>query len=96
MLGFMETELFIALVAMVCIMSYFVGTFMDSLLEGDGFGTLGNMMLLIAGTLLGFYFCDNYVYGTNPVNFALVGISGGFLCLAVFSLSKAVLNRFGF
>lgn len=96
MLSFLDTELFIALVAIVCIMSFFVGTFMHGLLEADGFGPLGNMMLLVAGTLLGFYFCDMYIYGNNPVYFALVGISGGFLCLAICSLSKAMLNKFGF
>ncbi len=96
MLNSLDTEMFVALFMVVAVGSFFIGSMMHGVLEEDGFGTIGNMGVLMAGAFFGFYAVDNFFYGTSSVQVAVAGVSGGFITLALMVISKALLNKFGY
>ncbi len=96
MLNSLETEMLVALFMIVAVGSFFIGSMMNGVLEEDGFGTIGNMGVLMAGSFFGFYAIDVLMYGTNSVQIAVAGVSGGFITLALTVITKALLNKFGY
>lgn len=97
MLNYLDTNMLVAVFMAVAVGSYFIGSLMDGVLEGDGFGKIGNMMILIAGAFLGFFLIEYIIpFGRSSVQVAVAGVSGGFLTLAFLSITKAILNKFGF
>jgi len=96
MLNSLETEMLVVLFMFVAVGSFFIGSMMNGVLEEDGFGTIGNMGVLMAGAFFGFYAIDVLMYGTNSVQIAVAGVTGGFMTLAFTVISKALLNKFGY
>ena len=96
MLNSLDTEMLVALFMFVAVASFFIGSMMHGVLEEDGFGTIGNMGILIAGAFFGFYAVDAMFFGTSSVQIAVAGVSGGFITLAIMVISKALLNKFGY
>lgn len=96
MLNALDTEMLVALFMIVAVCSFFIGSMMHGVLEEDGFGVIGNMGVMIAGAFFGFYAIDVFFYGTNSVQIAVAGVTGGFMTLAITVISKALLNKFGF
>lgn len=96
MLNSLETEMLVVLFMIVAVGSFFIGSMMHGVLEEDGFGTIGNMGVLIAGSFFGFYAIDVLMYGTSSVQIAVAGVTGGFMTLAFTVITKAVLNKFGY
>ncbi|MEM8540666.1 MAG: hypothetical protein AAGF25_06895 [Pseudomonadota bacterium] len=96
MLNSLDTEMLVVLFMIVAIGSFFIGSMMNGVLEEDGFGTIGNMGVLIAGAFFGFYAIDALLYGTSSVQIAVAGVTGGFMTLAFTVITKALLNRFGY
>ena len=75
---------------------FFVGSAMDGVLGVDGFGPLGNMSLLIAGSLVGGIGVEYTEYKTDdPTVLAVIMVSGAFIFLGFFVLSKLALNKLG-
>lgn len=97
MFSYLDTTSLLALGLAVCTASFFIASLMDGVLEGDGFGTTGNMVILVAGAFLGFY-VGNLItpYGANAVYTAVAGVSGAFGSLAILAIMKALLSRFGY
>lgn len=96
MLNSLDTQMLVVLFMIVAVGSFFIGSMMHGVLEEDGFGTIGNMGVLIAGAFFGFYAIDIMMYGTNSVQIAVAGVTGGFMTLALTVISKAVLNKLGY
>ncbi|MEL6202159.1 MAG: hypothetical protein AAFR39_07330 [Pseudomonadota bacterium] len=75
---------------------FFIGSAMDGVLGVDGFGPLGNMGLLIAGSLAGGVGVEYTDFRANdPTVLAIIMVSGAFLLLALFVLTKLGLNKLG-
>ncbi|MEO0543587.1 MAG: hypothetical protein AAFY99_07185 [Pseudomonadota bacterium] len=75
---------------------FFIGSAMDGVLGVDGFGPLGNMSLLVAGSLIvgiGIEYTD---FRTNdPTVLAVLMVCGAFFLLGFSVLSKLGLNKLG-
>ncbi|MFZ2099530.1 MAG: hypothetical protein WAU86_03095 [Oricola sp.] len=77
--------------------AYFIGIAMNGVLGEDGFGTLMNATILVAGGFLGFYLARYiHVSAYDTTKHAVLVVSGGFISLAFLSVLKAVFQRFGF
>jgi hypothetical protein len=80
--------------AMVAILAFILGLALDALMDDDGFGPVGNMVLMTGGffaTIVG----ANY-RGISFVDLAqatAAGMVGAFACLSLFALLKAGLAR---
>jgi uncharacterized membrane protein YeaQ/YmgE (transglycosylase-associated protein family) len=97
MLNNLDTQTLLVVGLAVAVAAFFVGSAMNAVLENTGFGTVGNMMILIAGAFLGFYLGDNFTSFTRDTAFiAISGISGGFFFLAALATLKVTLSKFGF
>ncbi|MEO1703157.1 MAG: hypothetical protein AAFR71_14000 [Pseudomonadota bacterium] len=75
---------------------FFIGSAMDGVLGVDGFGPLGNMSLLVAGSLVGGIGIEYTAYKTNdPTVLAVIMVSGAFVLLGLFVITKLGLNKLG-
>jgi predicted cobalt transporter CbtA len=85
--------LFMAIVV-VSMFSYILGYILDRIMERDGFGPGGNMVVIAAG-----FFAAIYLYNrlgnlvSNMREGVIVGLAGAFVVLATLSLGRALLNR---
>ena len=74
--------------------AYFLAAATDNVIGRDGFGTVPNMIILIAGACLALFTIRNMhlpVYGTALQ--ALACVIGAFACLALLSVLKAFASR---
>lgn len=74
--------------------AYFLAAATDNVIGSDGFGTIPNMIILIAGGFLGLFSLENLklpIYNDALRMFACV--IGAFLCLGLLSLLKSFANR---
>ncbi|MFZ2101276.1 MAG: hypothetical protein WAU86_11995 [Oricola sp.] len=77
--------------------AYFLASAMDGVMGPDGFGTVPNMVILIAGAFLGLYAIDYlHLPAYNVTSQAVASISGAFTCLAMLATLKALASRFGY
>jgi hypothetical protein len=77
--------------------AFFIATAMDGLMGPDGFGTIPNMIILIAGGFFGHYVLGNINMPHNDATIqAIFGVTGGFTCLAFLAMLKAVASRYGY
>jgi hypothetical protein len=77
--------------------AYFMAAAMDGVMGSDGFGTVPNMVILIAGSFVGLYATDYlHLPAYSATTQAVVGITGAFMSLAVLATLKSLANRFGY
>lgn len=77
--------------------AYFMAAAMDGVMGSDGFGTVPNMVILIAGSFVGLYATDYlHLPAYTVTTQAVVGITGAFMSLAVLATLKSLANRFGY
>lgn len=96
MLAYMDTNMFLMLLLIVGVAGFFGGLAMDGVLEEDGFGVIGNMLILIAGAVIGIQFGGAIrLPFESTIADAVRAISGAFICLTILALTKNVLRRFG-
>ena len=82
---------------MVAAGAYFMASAMDGVMGTDGFGTVPNMVILIAGCFVGLYAFEYLHLPTYDVTTqAIAGITGGFTCLGFLATLKSLANRFGY
>ena len=75
---------------------FFGGIAMNGVLEDSGFGVVGNMLILIAGAVVGMKLGAMVPLPFEaPVADAVRAITGAFLCLSLLAVAKNVLRRFG-
>ena len=94
MLAEFDTTTLIALAVALAAGAWFLAAAADNVIGRDGFGTLANAIILVAGACLGLFMLEHLhlpVY--NPALRALGCVAGGFSCLALLSLLKAFANR---
>jgi uncharacterized membrane protein YeaQ/YmgE (transglycosylase-associated protein family) len=77
--------------------AYFMASAMDGVMGSDGFGTVPNMVILIAGSFVGLYaFEYMHLPAYDATTQAIAGITGAFACLAFLATLKSLANRFGY
>jgi len=87
------TWLFMA-IAVVAIFSFILGMALDSLMAGDGFGPIGNMMVVTGGFFLGIFLANLYGIRFYDLQSAVgTGLIGAFVSLGLLSFLKAQLGR---
>lgn len=91
----MDTQTLIFVGFAIAAAAFFIGSAMNGVLEGDGFGVVGNMTILVAGAFLGLYIADHFLHIPSFAHAenAVAAVSGGFLSLAFLATLKAVLHR---
>jgi hypothetical protein len=91
---FLDTTTQIYLFFVVAILSFFISNAMDGVLGEDGFGLLGNQIIIMAGFYLGLLVARHYHFPLSDfANMAVAGLTGAFVSLLVLSISKAILAR---
>ena len=97
MLYGLDTTTLLVLALGIAAGAYFMASAMDGVMGPDGFGTVPNMIILIAGGFVGLYAID-YVHIplNNATMQAVAGISGAFACLAALAMVKGIANRLGY
>ncbi len=81
-------------VAIVAMVSYIFGMALDGVMGSDGFGALGNMVVVTAGFFLGIFVANSYGITLRDLTIAIgAGLGGAFLSLALLAGFKAGLNR---
>lgn len=81
-------------IATVAMLSYMLSLGLDALMKGDGFGPLGNAILIGGGFFLTILLGNTYGvrFRTLP-EATLIGLGGAFSAFIVLTFIKAVLNR---
>lgn len=81
-------------IAVVAVLSYFLGSAIDALMREDGFGSLGNALIISTGFFLGILLANREGYNLREPSVAImVGLAGAFVCLASLTLAKALAAR---
>lgn len=81
-------------VTVVAMLSFLFGLALDGVMGSDGFGALGNMLIVTAGFFLAIFAANSYGVPLRDITWATAtGLGGAFLCLAILALCKAGLNR---
>jgi hypothetical protein len=90
----LDTTTQIYLFFAVAILSFFIASSMDGVLGEDGFGVMGNQVIVMAGFYLGLILAKRFHFPLyDPVNVAVAGLVGAFVSLLILSISKAILAR---
>lgn len=77
--------------------AFFGGIAMDGVMGRDGFGTIGNMIILLAGAIIGLELGAHYHWPIQrEAGLAVAAVTTAFLGLAVLAVCKNVLIRLGF
>jgi hypothetical protein len=81
-------------VAVVAMLSYIFGLALDGVMGSDGFGALGNAVIVTAGFFLGILAANAYGITLRDLSLAVgAGLFGALLCLGLLAGCKAGLNR---
>lgn len=97
MFGQMDAQTLLVVTFAIAVSGYFLGAAMDGVLQGDGFGTIGNMVILMAGAFIGLRVGPMIELPLEPaVAQGVSAVSGAFIVLAVLATIKGVLARFGY
>lgn len=81
-------------VAVVGILSFILSLALNAIMGEDGFGAIGNALIITAGFFLSVFVANNLGYRLADLRAAIaVGMSGAFLCLTLLALAKALLGR---
>lgn len=81
-------------VGAVCVFGYMFGTALDSLIGEDGFGALGNMIVLVGGFFVSILVANRFGYKLDtPLLACVVGLIGSFCALSSLTLVKAGIAR---
>lgn len=81
-------------VSAVAILSFIFGMALDGLMGGEGFGPIGNTVVVTVGFFLGIFAANAYGIHFYNVRMAVaVGLCGAFVSLALLAAIKAGLAR---
>lgn len=90
----MDTQTQLFLFTTIVLGSFFLGNAMDGVLGGHGFGIFGNMIIIVAGFLVGLWFGKYYGFSVTTLRIGVVaGLIGSFTCLLALCVFKSILNR---
>lgn len=94
---YVDTNTQIFLVTIVTIFGFFLGNAMHGVLGDEGFGSNGNMGIILAGFALGIFV--THYFGFNMRDFRLAvsgGLIGSFALLVSLVLMKNIMHRLGY
>lgn len=78
----------------VALFSLALGMMLDGVMGDDGFGPIGNMIVITTGFFLGVFVVNSYGVSLHDLTFATAtGLSGAFVSLVSLALLKAALHR---
>ncbi|PZO77666.1 MAG: hypothetical protein DI629_14070 [Mesorhizobium amorphae] len=81
-------------VAAVMVLSFFFGTALHGIMGEDGFGPMGNMVLITLGFFVSIIAANSYGIPLRNVTWAVgTGLGGAFGLVAVLALLKAGIAR---
>jgi uncharacterized membrane protein YeaQ/YmgE (transglycosylase-associated protein family) len=87
-----STQLFLFTSVVLC--SFFIASAMDGVLSADGFGVIGNQVIIVAGFYLGIWTARHFGYSVSNFTYSVViGLAGAFIALLVLAIIKALLSR---
>ncbi|MEL6436013.1 MAG: hypothetical protein AAFP99_04365 [Pseudomonadota bacterium] len=96
MLMSLDTQSWLFLMFFLSAAGFFLGSALHGVMEDDGFGPVGNMTMLVIGALCAGVGVDFTDYRVNdPTTLAVIMICGGFACLTLMAISKAIFYRLG-
>lgn len=94
MLSSLDTSSLILAIAIVAILSLMLGMALDGVMQDDGFGPFGNMIVITAGFFLGILAANRWGIRFGELEIAVAtGLGGAFLALLLLSLAKAGIER---
>jgi hypothetical protein len=94
MLANLDITWLLTAIVVVAIFSFIFGMALDSLMGGDGFGPLGNMVVVTGGFFLGIFLANLYGIRFYDLKTAVgAGLIGAFVSLGVLSFLKAQFGR---
>lgn len=86
----------IAFATVVFISTYFLGTFLHEIVGAEGFGIVGNAVVLTGGVFLGLYISAEYgIPQRDYPLLAMCGVAGAFGTLVTLIITKMGLRRLG-
>ncbi|WP_306119493.1 MULTISPECIES: hypothetical protein [unclassified Roseitalea] len=96
MFAYMDTNTLIVVGLAIAVSAFFAGAAMHGVMEDDGFGPVGNMIIMIAGAIVGLYLGPMFEWpiDRNSAD-AVAAVSGGFIALAVLAIIKSYLVKLG-
>ncbi len=81
-------------IAVVSMLSFFLGMALDGMMAKDSFGPTGNAAVITAGFFLGIFVANSYGIYLNDLKLAVVvGICSAFVAVLVLLLGKAIVAR---
>nr|WP_295468319.1 hypothetical protein [Mesorhizobium sp.] len=94
MLSSLDTSSLLFAVAFVAIVSLLLGTVLDGVMQDEGFGPFGNMIIITAGFFLGIFAANRWGIRFTELEVAVAtGLGGAFVALLTLSLAKAGIER---
>jgi len=95
MLWNLEAGWLMMAVALVAVVAFFFGAALDAIMREDGFGPVGNMLVLTAGFFGAILGANLYGIELDDLTIAMaVGLGGAFVAVMLLALMKAGLARF--
>lgn len=81
-------------IATVGLLSYFFGSALHWVMREDGFGSMGNGLIVSTGFFMAILVANHEGYYLREIHTAVVvGLSGAFVCLLTLTALKALLNK---
>lgn len=86
----------ISFATVVFIATYFLGTFVHEIVDAEGFGIVGNAVVLTAGVFIGLYLSAEYNIPQRDYPLvAVCGVAGAFATLSSLIIVKMGLRKLG-
>lgn len=80
--------------AAIAILAFILGLVVDALMKDDGFGPIGNALVIGAGYFTGVFMANAWDIWLGDMKLmTAAGLTGALIALATLSLVKAALNR---
>lgn len=94
MLWNLGSEWLLMAFVVVGIVSFILAMALNAIMGEDGFGAVGNAVIITAGFFLAIFVANNFGYRLTDLRLAAAtGLGGAFACLTVLAVLKAALNR---
>lgn len=94
MLWNLDTGWLLMAIAAVCVIGFFVGSALESIMGEDGFGPTGNMVVFVAGFFTAIFALNSYGISLRDVTLATSsGLAGAFVSICTLALLKAAVTR---
>lgn len=94
MLSSLDTSSLVFAITIVAIFSLMLGMALDGVMQDDGFGPFGNMIVITVGFFLGIFAANRWGIRFTELEVAVAtGLGGAFVALLGLSLAKAGLER---